>query len=265
MAKLRQRPDKASNYTRRMIMAEDEAPSTPADSGLPREPRQKRSRIRFAKLLDATDALLATRELSDIGLYDVAEAAGMPPASVYHFFPTKEAIFFALAGRYLEALSDLTARASAQREDIRQWPQLFVSAIRRSIAYYNQHPVMMKLLLSGTVTAEIRKREIEYNRRIALGGYDWMNQYFHMPHLPGVEDKFATVWAIFDGISIMSYGQHGHVTETFTREIEAAVIAYCSTFLPPVIAVRAVGEINQAADAAPARTSRKRKAVADPA
>ncbi len=38
----------------------------------------------------------------DIGLYQIAEEAGVPPASTYHFFPTKDAAFLALAQRYLD-------------------------------------------------------------------------------------------------------------------------------------------------------------------
>lgn len=57
--------------------------------GSARKPAQKRSLIRVNALLDAADALLQDREISDIGLYDVANAAKVPPTSAYHFFPTK--------------------------------------------------------------------------------------------------------------------------------------------------------------------------------
>ena len=48
----------------------------------PRRPSQRRSRLRFEMLLDAADALLGDRETTEVGLYDIAAAAAVPPASV---------------------------------------------------------------------------------------------------------------------------------------------------------------------------------------
>lgn len=203
-----------------------------------RRPRQQRSRERFAKLLDAADQLLKDRDISEIGLYDIAEAAGVPPASVYHFFPSKETAFAALATRYLEDLFDFSARNPFTPESVQQWPDLFRKTDRRTIDFFNRRPVMMKLLLSGAVSSEIRNRDIEYTRDLAERGYDWMNHYFTMPYLPGAHVKFATVWAIFDGVAMMSYARHGRITDQYAAEIDNAIIAYCRTFLPDVIALQ---------------------------
>ena len=59
---------------------------------------------RFQKLLDAADSLLAEQHVEQIGLYQIAEQAAVPTASVYHFFPNKEAALLALAERHHEAL-----------------------------------------------------------------------------------------------------------------------------------------------------------------
>jgi AcrR family transcriptional regulator len=69
----------------------------------PRKPVQKRSRERYERLLDATESLLSAQDAGSVGLYDIAKHANVPPASVYHFFPTKEAAFVALAERFLRA------------------------------------------------------------------------------------------------------------------------------------------------------------------
>src|SRR5271170_7255277 len=89
----------------------------------PRRPSQQRSRLRFEMLLDAADALLSDKETTDVGLYDIAGAANVPPASVYHLFPTKEAAFVALAERYL---SGLTVRVNqpAPIGELRRWQDL---------------------------------------------------------------------------------------------------------------------------------------------
>ena len=60
-----------------------------------KRPSQRRTKIRFELLLDAADKLLADRETTEVGLYDIAAVAAVPPASVYHLFPTKEAVLVA--------------------------------------------------------------------------------------------------------------------------------------------------------------------------
>ncbi len=48
---------------------------------------------RRAQLVDITEQLFATHSYGEIGVPDVARAAGVTPGLVYHYFPTKEALF----------------------------------------------------------------------------------------------------------------------------------------------------------------------------
>ena len=76
----------------------------------PRKPSRERGHMRYAALLDATEALLQHHSPDDIGLYQIAEHAAVPPASVYHFFQTKDSAFLALAERYLAGFRELALR-----------------------------------------------------------------------------------------------------------------------------------------------------------
>src|SRR5476651_676599 len=77
------------------VLASEEGSMASAAAGVikvtaaPRRPSQQRSRLRFEMLLDAADALLAEHEPTEVGLYDIAAAADVPPASVYHLFPPR--------------------------------------------------------------------------------------------------------------------------------------------------------------------------------
>jgi len=44
---------------------------------------------------------------------------------------------------------------------------------------------------------------------------------------------------IYDGIWMTSYARHGRITRRLRQESELAGIAYCETFLPAVIPLRA--------------------------
>jgi AcrR family transcriptional regulator len=204
----------------------------------PRKPLQERSRQRVEKLLNATDKLLATQEPNEVGLYDIARVAKVPPASVYHFFPTKEAAFVALAERYLQRHHKAVRETPLDRKRIRHWSDVFVLGSQRILDFYDRNPVLLKLFFGGALSPEIRERDTEYVRGLSAGGYDWLNRYFCMPYLPDAEMKFSVVWSIYDGITLTSYQRHGRVTEEYREELLRAAIAYCRTFLPDVLPLR---------------------------
>jgi AcrR family transcriptional regulator len=214
------------------------APDEDRRAKQPRRPLQKRSRERFKALLDATDALLEVSDVSEVGLYGIAEQANVPPGSVYHFFPTKEAAFVALAERYLEQLYRLTRLAPPDLDQIRNWPDLFRVGSLKVMDFYNSNPVMLKLFFGSAISPEIRHRDAVYVEALSASGYDWMNTFFEMPYIPDAERKFSVVWSIFDGVTKTSYERHGKMTMEFHREQMEAIIGYCRTFLPEVIPLR---------------------------
>lgn len=199
---------------------------------------QQRSRLRFEMLLDAADRLLADKETTEVGLYDIARAAKVPPASVYHLFPTKEAAFVALAERYLGALN----RHIIRRVDpgaLRRWQDLVVLEMHRGVEYYNNHKVMAKLFFGANVIADVRLLDVKNVSAASASTYDRMNKLFVMPYLHDADTKFAALIGIYDGIWMTSYARHGRITEDFARESELAAVAYCGTFLPAVVPLRA--------------------------
>jgi AcrR family transcriptional regulator len=50
---------------------------------------------RRAQIVDVTERLFATHAYSEIGVPNVARAAGITPGLVYHYFPTREALLLA--------------------------------------------------------------------------------------------------------------------------------------------------------------------------
>ena len=202
-----------------------------------RRPSQQRTKIRFTLLLNAADRLLADRETTDVGLYDIAAAAGIPPASVYHLFPTKEAALVALAERYLRGMGEFMV----QPEDaagFEIWQDFIATEMGRAGQFYNEHPVMAKLFFGANVIRDVRALDVR-NVEAASGSiHDRMNEMFEMPYLRNAEIKFATMIGIYDGIWMTSYSRHGYITERFAREAKTAAISYCGTFLPAVVPLR---------------------------
>ena len=203
----------------------------------PRRPSQRRSRLRFEMLLDAADALLCDKETTEVGLYDIAGAAKVPPASVYHLFPTKEAAFVALAERYLIGLSSHVIRPVPSGQ-LRRWQDFVTIELHRAVEYYNDHKVMSKLFFGANVIPDVRLLDVRNVEAASASTYDRINELFEMPYLFDPDTKFAALIGIYDGIWMTSYARHGRITADFARESELAGIAYCETFLPAVIPLR---------------------------
>jgi AcrR family transcriptional regulator len=89
-----------------------------------RAPRQARGQRRVDGILDAAEAVIAEVGAADASVHEIARRAGASVGSIYHFFPTKNAIVAALAERYAVGLQRVavcidegtaaTARASLE-------------------------------------------------------------------------------------------------------------------------------------------------------
>lgn len=203
----------------------------------PRQPARGRGHIRYDALVDATETLLRTDDPDEVGLYRIAEQANVPPASVYHFFPTKEAAFTAVAMRTMEQLVAVH-REPIAAEQVKSWQQLFRIDISRARDFYNNHPAGLKIFYGGYGGVDARNIDQATSVNLAVASYDRMNSLFHMPYLRAPEKKFEARMAILDAIWSLSVRQTGHIDEEYFEESFQACIAYSRTFLPERIELR---------------------------
>lgn len=197
----------------------------------PRAPSSTRGRVRYAALLDATDELLRISDPDSIGLYQIAECAGVPPASVYHFLPTKEAAFLALVERYLRNLMKYH-RTPVEADSLQSWQDLERLGYRRAVEFINANPSAMKILYGGYGSVETRKIDKLFTQELAKTHYQWVNLLFHMPYIDRPEEKYEITLGIFDAILEISVRNHGSVTDHYLEEACSACIAYQRLFLP---------------------------------
>lgn len=194
---------------------------------------QERSRARYNKLLDAAHELLLTHELEDIGLYQVAKKADIPPASAYHLIPTPSALLLALADRYHEQFSQLTQSIDAS--EIATWQGLLKLRLTAAVRIYNDSLPIQKLFLGGHTTRELVQSEAAFNEMIAEKMLPYYDQLFHMPHIEDAAGKFLVMLTLVDALWALSFTQHGRITDRYADESCAVATAYCRTFLPEVI------------------------------
>lgn len=203
----------------------------------PRAPAGQRGLKRYNALVDATAQLLESDDPHSVGLYQIAEAAGIPPASVYHFFPSKEAAFTALAMRVAEQLLEVH-RIPIPADRIQSWQDLYRVDVLRAADFFNRNPAGMKILFGGFGGINGRDVDRAVTSSIACAAYERLDLLFHMPELPRAETLFENRLAILDAIWSLSVQELGRIDGQYLEESIRACLAYTHTFLPENLEVR---------------------------
>lgn len=212
--------------------------STPKKSttGATKRPQQGRSVARFNALLDAAHRLLFDRELDEVGLYVVAQAAGVPPASAYHFFPTPTALYLSLAERYHEQFNKLTLDVEMPEDG--RWQTLLRQRLLAAAAVYNENPPMQKLFLGSHTARDLTLAEAGFNELMAQKMVEVYEQHFVMPAIRDAQRKWLVMLTLVDAVWSLSYTKHRCITTEYADEAVLVGVSYCRTFLPEVIEPR---------------------------
>lgn len=199
----------------------------------PRTPSHERAIERYETLLDSVDALLRTHDPDDIGLYQIAEHAEVPNASIYHFFPTKDAAFLGLVQRYLKGFAQLK-NAPVPAEYLYSWQGVIDWDLKRSVKFYHEHTPAMKLFLGQYGGIETSRAEAVYHEKMASQAYRRLEQYFEMPKLRDPAKLFYISTEIVDAVLSISYLKFGMIKEEYRLDAFRAAVAYCRLVLPEI-------------------------------
>lgn len=202
-----------------------------SDAKRPRKPVRSAGVARYEGLLDALETLLDEKEPEDVGLRELGRVADAPVASVYHFFPTPSAALVALAERHMQKFVDILAEPFDVAE-LSSWEDFVVIASERARAYYNAHPVVLKLILGPEQSWSIREMDLQNNRRLAQYFLEAASMVFDLPHSESLLDRFEIAITMTDSIWALSYARHGTITEDLAREAQRASLAYLRGYLP---------------------------------
>ncbi|MDR8730115.1 TetR/AcrR family transcriptional regulator [Burkholderia pseudomultivorans] len=209
---------------------------TPAQTQ--RRPLREKGVLRYNKLLDAAHELLMHKEIEEIGLYQVATQAEVPPASAYHFFPNQGAILLGLAERYHLLFSD--ERRACMLPTVETWQQWMTERFESSARLYNSNLPMCKLFLGSHTTRELVQSEAGFNEQLAAQFEAIFIRHFYMPFIRDMRGKFLVVLTLVDAVFSLSYTKHRHITPEFEKDAKAAAIGYLRTFLPEILERRPV-------------------------
>ena len=110
------------------------------------EPVQSRAKKQREKILSATSELLKTVGLDDLTTILVAKRVGVSVGTLYHYFPNKHAILFALSELWVEQIKLAIADIESERIDEMQLKPFVNLFINRFAEVYKEKYTLLPLI-----------------------------------------------------------------------------------------------------------------------
>jgi len=197
-----------------------------------KEPASTRApgRKRRKALLDATCDLMCEKAIEDISFRDIAQRAGVPEGSAYHFFANRFDIFSALAyalnGAFIRAHEKPVPAGKRKNRE-----QLAAHMVDIGAGIYKKSPPARQIFISGKTPPEVKQADRMNDRDVADAMHRSFSRYFDIPDTDEMRNAFYYFIEITDLMFTMSVVEHGGITPSMLKEAKRAGVAYLGTYL----------------------------------
>lgn len=202
-----------------------ESPQPPAP--VRREPRQERGQRRFDEILDAAEALVEEVGPLACSIQELARRAGASVGSIYHFFPTKDAIFEALRARHLQAAQQM---AETMRANAESWSRLPLDGFVRELLM----PLSDLLERSPSIFTLERTMGTPRDAATEAALHEALRHVLALrwPHVPAeaLEIRTRVTHAIGEGVTRRMMGEPVAPRAALLAELFRAEYGYLATF-----------------------------------
>ena len=203
----------------------------------PRKPRA-RSQARIDSILDAARELLAAEGVASLSIYSVAERAGIPPSSVYHFFASVPAMLEAMTAD-VHAAFRASLQTPIDHDSLHSWRDLSRIVEMRMLEIYNHDAAARQLILAQHGLTEVNQADRQHDIELGHLMFEVFNRHFQLPALPDDVDVFALAMELGDRVYARSMQLHEQITPRMAEEGMRVFDAYMSLYLPPFLPRRA--------------------------
>lgn len=124
-----------------------------------RAPKQKRGQQRVEQILDAAARLVVGEGYAHVSTNAIAKEAKTSIGSLYQFFPNKDAVYLALAQRYVDELSELLAQTAMAEDESLSFQDRFDRLLDQLAVFYLENPGFQPLLFGSYKTAVMASGE----------------------------------------------------------------------------------------------------------
>ena len=201
-----------------------------------RKPRAS-SQARIAGILASARELLAAHGMANLSIYTVAEHAGIPPSSVYHFFASVPALLEGLTAD-VHAAFRACLQEPVEHASLRSWHDLSHIIERRMLAIYARDAAARQLILAQHGLAEVTQADHQHDIELGRLMQALFERHFPLPQLPTDIDVFALAMELGDRVYARSVQLHGEITPRLAEEGMRVFDAYLGLYLPAALPKR---------------------------
>lgn len=152
---------------------------------------QERSKIRVQRILQAAALLMRSKSLDSLTIREIAQQAEVSPATVYQFFPHREAIFQHVLVSNFEKLDHRLEQdlQSADIDSIEDAVRVFVKAHE---THYASDQNIINLFYNTPLPASLAQENLEHHRRLAgILASTLLQHHLVKPGTPDIAFKIA--------------------------------------------------------------------------
>lgn len=132
-----------------------------------RRPTQERSKKRYDSILNAAKELIGEKGSAQLKIQEIAEKANVTPASIYQYFPSKNAITLALAQHTFDHAFDSLELNLPHIANLEEACFVLQELIESHYQVYLHDPAMLDIWVSISADKSLQDLDLEDSRRQA--------------------------------------------------------------------------------------------------
>jgi len=166
---------------------------------MPRRPVRSDGVATYGRLVETVDAIFAREDSQTVSLKEVADAANVPVASVYHFFPVPEAALAALVERYTETAA-IEIMSNLDPAEGSNWQGIVNEIFARGRVFNEKYPAARKIRLCPHSSESARYLLLESNWVLAEQIASEFDRLFELPSHLDIVDDLVTAIVLTDAL-----------------------------------------------------------------
>lgn len=216
-----------------------------------RKPSQARTLERVNRAIAAAEQLIQERGPEEVSIPDIAEASGVPRASLYQFYANKHQLFAAIAERQLARVLEYMQTGVKALEGY-HWRDTIPVLIRGVSGHFNQNPVASILILGWPVSRSTFQAQGVTVDNIGAALHDML--LTTTPRIDLSQHPSATTVVVEISFACLKYGYYreGIISETTEAQAVRAATGYMEQLLPAELHHPVASSVSATALPAPA-------------
>jgi AcrR family transcriptional regulator len=129
-------------------------------------PVQGRSKLRSKQIIDVTGELLERVGLDDLNTILIAKEVGISIGSLYHYFPNKHAILYAMATRWLDEVESVLNEFEAWPIETMDFDELISKLLSTNLKVYKKQKAILTLVQAMFSVPELRQLDAQHDELV---------------------------------------------------------------------------------------------------